>query len=192
MPAIPGSVTVMGMITIRPHNRNVDEQGDIGDDAERPVDDEQQEKHEPEPDERGQKPALQGTQAQRRTYCGLGDHLHVDGKRARVEHGLQLLGLVLGKTIGQPVVGDRDVLAQWFLHGRRALDVLIERDGEPRRLTAGERVVHHLLGKVPHLPAALRGELQAHDALPVVWSNSTLAPFCLSASPVRSGSLLTM
>ena len=59
MPAIPGSVTVMGMITIRPQQKRVDEQGDIGDDAERPVDDEQQEKHEPEPDERGQKPALQ-------------------------------------------------------------------------------------------------------------------------------------
>ena len=33
---------------------------DIGNDAERPVDHEQQEKHEPEPDERGQKSAFQG------------------------------------------------------------------------------------------------------------------------------------
>src|ERR687893_3021200 len=149
-----------------PQQERVDEQIEVGDDAERPVDYEQQQEHEPEPDERGQKPALQGTQTERRTYCGLGDHLHVDGKRAGVEHGLQLPGLVLGKTIRQPVVGDRDILTQWFLHGRRALDVFVERDGEPGRLPAGERVVHHLLGKFPHLPATLCCELQAHDALP--------------------------
>src|SRR5215207_4263963 len=79
-----------------PQQEGVDQQSEVGDDAERPVDNEQQQEHQPEPDERGQKPALQGTQPERRTYSGLRDHLHVDRERARVEHGFELFGLVLG------------------------------------------------------------------------------------------------
>src|SRR5215218_1397762 len=73
-----------------PQQKRVDDKSEVGDEAERSVDREQQQQHEHEPDERGEEPTFQGTQAERRSYGGLRDHLHVHGKRAGVEHGLQL------------------------------------------------------------------------------------------------------
>src|SRR3712207_7274917 len=75
-----------------------------------------------------------------------------------------------------PVVGDRDVLSQRVFHGGRALDVLVERDGEPRGLPAGERVVHHLLGELPHPPATLD---RKSTRLNSSHANISYAVFCL-------------
>ena len=71
-----------------------------------------------------------------------------------------------GRPLGSPSLEIEMFWPSGSCTGRSALDVLIERDGETRGLSTGERVVHHLLGKVSHLPAALRCELQANDALP--------------------------
>src|SRR5215203_1287196 len=78
---------------------------------------------------------------------------------------LSTVSSCLASSSGRPS-GSPSLEIEMFLHGRRALDVLVEGDGEPRRLAARGGISQHVLGKFPHLPAALRCELQAHDALP--------------------------
>src|SRR5918995_175691 len=147
-----------------PQQECVDQQRKVRDDAERPIDDEQQQKHEHEADERCQQPAPEGAEAERRSYGGLGDHRHVYGQRAGVEHGLELFGLVFRETTGQTVVGDGDVLAEGLLDLGSALDILVERDPEKGGLPARGGVGEHALGELAHLAAALGGQLEAHDA----------------------------
>ena len=132
----------------------------------RPVDDHEQHQHQPEPEERGEQPAPQRAQAQRRADRGLGDDLHVHRQRAGVEHGLQLRALRPRGALGQAVVGDRDLVRQTVSSPRA-------RSGRPgrgrwraARLPADGRpslIISWVRSAICSPPSA--GELQRDDPL---------------------------
>src|SRR5215216_991624 len=79
-----------------PQEERVDQERQVRDHPERPVDGHEEQEYEPEAHERREEPALERVCPERGTYGGDGEHLHVHRQGAGLQHDLQLLCLLLG------------------------------------------------------------------------------------------------
>src|SRR5204863_3162017 len=78
----------------------VDAEGGHRDYAQDPVEDDQEQRHQPEADRAGDQPLVQGLAAQRGRYVRLRDQLQLDRQRADLEQVGQVLGALDGEAPG--------------------------------------------------------------------------------------------
>ena len=113
MPAMPGSVSVTGMSVEEPPQQDgVDDEREVGDQAEEAVVQQHVQEHDAEADEAGDEALVERVLAQRGGDLLLVRGLELDGQGAGVEYEGEVLGLLHGHVAAADLGAAADAVAQ--------------------------------------------------------------------------------